>query len=184
MRIGIDIDDVLYPWYVTAHGICERAGITNGVTPSSWRAYEDYGCTDEAWYAALAAATLTGELYEAAPLEDAAVQLQRLRDAGHTVHLVTARGFMQHGDLIKAWTIRWILDHEVPHDSLTFSRDKTLVRTDAFLDDAPHNYDELLAAGVAVWLLHAPHNVGQRRDRLCVASLREFVDIQLEEENR
>ena len=179
MRIGIDIDDVLYPWYLTAHMLSEAAGITNGVTPTTWRCYEDYGCTDQEWFDVLADATLSGDLYTAPPIGDTVEQLQRLRDAGHTIHLVTARGFMQHGEAIRLLTVEWLAAWDIPHDSLTFTRDKRVVVTDVFLDDASHNYDELTAAGRKAWLLHAPHNAEHRDGRLCVETLGEFVDAVL-----
>lgn len=177
MRVGIDIDDVLYPWYDVAHRVCDTAGITNGATPTSWAPYEQYGCTDQAWFDALAIATLTGELYGAPPIAGVREQLERLHDAGHTIHLVTARGFLQHGKIIRLDTIEWINEYGIPHDSLTFIKDKRLVDVDAFIDDAPHNYDQLAEHGFHVWLLHAPHNVHARTGRDCVATLEEFVDL-------
>jgi 5'(3')-deoxyribonucleotidase len=179
MRIGIDIDDVLYPWYATAHAICERAGITNGVTPTSWRAYEEYGCTDQVWFDVLAEATVSGELYGAAPFDGVVEHLERLRAAGHTIHLVTARGFMQHGSLIRMLTVDWTEEHGIPHDSLTFVKDKRLVDVDLFLDDGPHNYDQLDAADVAVYLFVAPHNVADRETRRTIGDLASFVAFAL-----
>ena len=84
--------------------------------------------------------------------------LLRLQGNGHTVHLVTARGFLAHGDLIKMQTLQWISDYAIPHDTLTFAKDKTLVRTDVFADDAEHNLSTLTAAGVRTCLIDAPHN--------------------------
>jgi 5'(3')-deoxyribonucleotidase len=178
LRVGIDIDDVLYPWFDVAHRLSERAGITNGVTPTSWKASEDYGCDDDTWYAVLAEATVSGELYDAPPFDDACHQLDRLHAGGHRIHLVTARGFMQHGDLIREHTIRWLRRWSIPHDSLTFTKDKRTVATDVFLDDAPHNYDQLLGH-TEVWLLHARHNAAACEDRKTAASLKEFIDAVL-----
>lgn len=158
MRVGIDIDDVLFDWYGRAHAACERAGITNGITPRTWAPGDEYGCGLDPWLEALAAATLDGSLYSGDPIPGATDALARLRDAGHTVHLVTARGFLQWGDLIRQQTVQWISDHEIPHDTLTFAKDKTLIRTDVFADDAEHNVAMLAAAGVRVCLIDAPHN--------------------------
>jgi hypothetical protein len=183
VRVGIDIDDVLYPWYDVAHQICTRAGITNGATPTSWQPFHEYGCTDQQWFDALAAATLTGELYSAAPFPGTPEQLSRLIDAGHTVHLVTARGFMQNGTEIRQSTIEWLDDWSIPHHSLTFAKDKRAVLTDVFLDDAAHNYDQI-DDHTEVWLLHAPHNVSARAGRRSVPSVAAFVDLILERTTR
>lgn len=181
MRVGIDIDDVLYPWYDVAHRVCEAAGITGGVTPTSWNPYLEYGCTDQDWFDSLAAATLSGELYGADPFPDVIDQLERLVDAGHTVHLVTARGNLAHSVVIREATVLWVARHQVPHHSLTFADDKRAVLTDVFLDDAPHNYDQL-DGHTEVWLLDARHNHDHRAGRRRVASVAEFVDQVLQRE--
>lgn len=178
MRIGFDIDDVLYPWYVTAHGLCEAAGITNGNEPTSWAPYEQYGCTDQQWFDALAVGTLDGSLYSVPPIEGVVDDLFRLREAGHSIHLVTARGFLRHGELIRQQTVTWLRQWDIPHDSLTFSKDKRVANVDVFIDDAAHNYDQLIGT-TAVWLLHAPHNGPERDGRFTMATVGEFVDMVL-----
>lgn len=160
MRVGVDIDDVLYPWFGLAHEACIRMGLAaiSSPLPSTWSPFDEYGCTADEWYFALAEATVSGRLYGGSPIPGAVLGLQRLRDAGHSVHLVTARGFLAHGELIKAQTVQWISDYAVPHDTLTFAKDKTLVRTDVFADDAEHNLAALARAGVRTCLIDAPHN--------------------------
>lgn len=158
MRIGVDVDDVLFPWFDKAHAACERAGITNGVTPSQWSCYLDYGVSLEDWLAVMETATLDGSLYTGEPYPGAVEAMKSLRDAGHTLHIVTARGFFAHGDLIRTATVEWLRDNDVPHDSLTFSKDKTLVHVDAFVDDSWKNVSDLVAAGIPTWMVDAPHN--------------------------
>lgn len=160
MRIGIDLDDVCFPWFDKAHAACEQAGITNGVTPTQWAMYDDYGVTLEEWLRVMEAATLDGSLYTGDPYPGTYEALGALQDAGHTLHVVTARGFFAHGDLIRRHTIEWLAEWEIPHDTLTFAKDKTLVRTDVFVDDSWKNVQELTAAGVATWMVDAPHNQG------------------------
>lgn len=157
-RIGVDIDDVLYPWYERAHEVSVAAGIANGATPTSWSPFDQYGCTAEEWYAALAEATRDGRLYGADPYPGVVEALARIQDAGHVVHLITARGFLQHGELIRKLTCDWLYDHHIPHDTLTFSKRKAVVTTDHFIDDSEKNVRELAAAGVDVSLMNQPHN--------------------------
>lgn len=178
LRIGVDIDDVLFPWFDKAHALCEEAGITNGVTPTQWSCYLDYGVTLEDWLAVMEAGTLDGRLYSGEPYPGAVEALSRLREAGHTIHLVTARGFFAHGDLIRRHTIEWLADNEIPHDSLTFSKDKTFVRTDVFVDDSWRNVSDLVAAGVRTWMVDAPHNRSNEY-HMRVPSVVEFVDAVL-----
>lgn len=175
MRIGVDIDDVLFPWYDKAHAACLAAGITNGVEPSTWTPSDEYGCTLQDWLDALEVATLDGSLYRGAPYPGAVDALDRLRAAGHSIHLVTARGFLVHGDLIRRHTVEWVAEYRVPHDTLTFSKDKTIVRADVFVDDSEKNIRELNAAGIPCCMVDAAHNRHVEHDWR-VASIAEFVD--------
>jgi hypothetical protein len=164
LRVGVDIDDVLYPWYDRAHAACVAAGITNNVTPSSWSPYTDYGCTDQEWFDVLGAGAIDGTLYNADPIPGALHALDRLRDAGHTIHLVTARGALVRGRLIRAATIAWLDDHQVPHDSLTFSTDKRIVPVDAFIEDSARNVEQLEAAGITTYMVNRPYNQHLQHD--------------------
>lgn len=175
MRIGVDVDDVLYPWFERAHAACERAGITRGRRPAQWQCWLDYGCTEQEWLYVMERATLDGSLYNGEPYPGAIVALRELEAAGHELHIVTARGFFNHGALIRAHTVDWLREHDVPHHSLTFSKNKTLVRTDVFVDDSCKNVCELEAAGVPTWMVDAPHNQ-HVTDHRRVSGIREFAD--------
>lgn len=175
MRLGIDVDDVLFPWFDKAHAACERAGITNGVTPTRWACYEDYGVTLDDWLVVMESATLDGSLYSGEPYPGAIDALHALHEAGHTLHIVTARGFFQHGDLIRRHTVEWLADNNVPHNSLTFTKDKTFVRVDAFVDDSWKNVSELVAAGILTWMVDAPHNQADEYEHR-VPSVVEFAE--------
>lgn len=148
LRIGVDIDDVLYPW----HERRPPAGAT-------WQQI---------------AAALDGT-----PYPGVRKALRRIQEAGHTVHLVTARGEgSEHSAQVREVTQRWLERHKIPHDSLHFTRDKASVPTDAFLDDDPGNCRRLVAAGVEAYLLDRPWNVGEP-DAQRVASVDAFADIAL-----
>jgi len=176
MRIGVDVDDVLFPWFDLAHAACERAGITNGRRPAQWQCWLDYGCTEAEWLTVMETATLDATLYTGDPYPGAIEALHDLATAGHELHIVTARGFFVHGDLIRRHTVEWLRDHDVPHHSLTFSKRKTLVQVDVFVDDSCKNVCELEAAGIPAWMDDAPHNQ-HVTDHRRVANVREFADI-------
>ena len=165
LDVGVDIDDVLHPWGMTAHGLCEAAGLTGGNMYTGWKMWEDYGCTEEQWAEVIARAVHEGGLYDVPPIPGSVEVLRRLTFLGHRVHLVTARGFMTNGDKIKQHTLDWISEFAVPHASLTFSKDKPEVarrlELDFFIDDAVHNFQalELEAPQTTTYLLSAPHNL-------------------------
>jgi hypothetical protein len=180
----VDYDDVLYPWSTRAHELCVAAGITNGKTVTQWHMWEDYGCESEVLWEVLRAGTLDGTLYDAPMIPGAIIQLHRLRNLGHRVHIVTARGFGEHGELIQAITRDQIRSENVPLDSLTFAKDKAAVAAElgervAAVDDGFHNYDALDAAGAHVSLMDACHNQS-RQDVRRVMSMKQWADHTIE----
>jgi len=160
MRVGVDIDGCIYDWAARAHEASAAAGITNGVTWSSWLMHEDYGVDLQTWLDVLEPVTLDGSLYLGEPMPGAVEALQRLQDEGHSVHLITARGLQSWSSLIRGWTVQWLEKCAVPHDSLSFTKDKSLLRLDALADDAEHNIREATAAGTPSCLIDAQHNSG------------------------
>lgn len=173
--IGVDIDDVLFDWLGKAHAGCEAAGITNGATVTQWECWVDYGCTQDEWLAVMDAMTLDGSLYRGLPFEGAREALQRLIDAGHTIHLVTNRGYFNRGDLIKKHTIDWLYAEDIPHHALTFTKDKTAIRFDVAVDDSERNVRAYRDAGIPCALVDARHNQGFSHPWR-VSSLEEFAD--------
>jgi hypothetical protein len=187
--IGVDIDDVLHPWYEGSHRLCEAAGITNGVTPSSWKPYVEYGVEDHVWYDVLTRATLEGGLYDLPPIPGSVEALRRLMFLGHRIHLITARGFLNNGDLIRQHTHDWVAEFAVPHHSLVFAKDKPAealrLELDFFADDGVHNFEALCheAPKVRTYLIDAPHNQDFSTP-FRLASLAEFAELIIEEGNK
>jgi hypothetical protein len=185
--VGVDIDDVLHPWFNTAHELSVAAGITNGVTPKTWRMATEYGCDLDVWVKVLERATKEGTLYGVPPIPGSIEALRRLLFAGHRIHLVSARGTavwqsQSERDEIHQQTEAWIVEYAIPHDTLTFARDKAIVARDSeldyFIDDGVHNFQELEqgAPGTTVYLLTAPHN-GDFYTPFRLETMDEFVDL-------
>ena len=186
-NIGVDIDDVLHPWFSTAHALCELAGITNGVVPKTWRMADEYGCDKDVWVKVLEQATKDGTLYGVPPIPGAVEGLRRLMFAGHRIHLVSARGtavWQSSAERaeIHRQSYEWIEEYAVPRESVTFDSDKPRVAAeldlDFFIDDGVHNFQDLeqAAPNTQTYLMTAPHN----RDFYTpfrVDSMDEFVDL-------
>lgn len=183
LSIGIDIDDVLHPWYDIAHRVCLEAGLAGDVIPVTWRPYEEYGITTEAWWEALRVATHDGRLYHSEVDPNALEALWRLEHDGHKIHLVTARAThplidQETRDLIVQLTRDWADDNHVPYDTLTFTNDKAIVPTDVAIDDHIRHYDDQEAAGSRPYLVNRPWNAvpgGDHRRR--VDSIVDFADL-------
>jgi hypothetical protein len=174
LTVGIDIDDVLFPWYDLAHKFSVEARITNGMTPTSWAPYSDYGCTDQAWFNVLANALHNG-MYEAPPIPGSVEAVHRIAEAGHSIHIVTARGLLAHGLTIKAATVAWIEAYDVPYDALHFTGDKTRVRTDVFVDDHLKHTAALEAVGTRTFLVDRVYNRSTAHPRR-ISHISEFAD--------
>lgn len=148
--VGADFDDVIFPWYHNAHEICVRAGLgmSSEVIPETWSPHEEYLVTLDQWMDALGAATLTGELHSGDPSPGAIEALIELRDRKVEIHIITARGFMQHGDKVREQTEEWLLDWNVPHDGLHFTKNKPGVAGSLgvthFIDDNVGNVRAML----------------------------------------
>lgn len=185
--IGVDIDDVLHPWFLTAHGLCEAAGITNGVTPKTWKMATEYGVDVEVWAKVLEQATQAGTLYGVPPIAGAVEALRRLLFDGHRIHLITARGtaiWQSRAEQaeIHRQTWSWIHEYAVPHDTVTFASDKPAeavkLGLDYFIDDGVHNFEDLeqRAPGTQTYLMTAPHN-GDFWTPFRVETMDEFADL-------
>lgn len=184
-KIGFDIDDVLLHTYPALHAVAEHEGLTNGVTPSTWYPYEEYGCTREEWLAALDKAAREGYLYrDIPPDEDALRAIRELYFDGHEIHLITARGFLGEAEIIAEHTEGWLLEYGVPHKSLSYSQtkgaDANRLGLDYFLDDNVKNFWDVAASSATSYLLTRPWNQDENVWHR-VQSVREYADIIKEE---
>jgi len=155
LRIGVDLDDVLYPFVRgLALFIHESTGrpLEELGPATCWEFYErNWGYTENEFLELFEAGVDAGVVFsEGDPLPGSVEAVRALKEAGHSVHIVTDRfvGRRSHAN-----TEEWLAKHEIPYDSLTYSRDKTVVRTDAFIDDNSKNVLALREAGCAAFLL-------------------------------
>lgn len=176
LDIGFDIDDVLFPWSRYAHEACRAAGITNGRSITQWEFEKDYGCTREELWAVLNDAYWAGMLLRH-PIDGVLAVLDEIAFDGHRIHLVTARGHEgELSALVRNDTREWLRRWRVPHSSLTFSKDKTVVPVDFFIDDNLEHYDALDVLGTKVYLQGTTHNRVKGCTRRRVNTLVEFRD--------
>jgi 5'(3')-deoxyribonucleotidase len=183
--IGVDLDGVLYDF----HAACQRWLVHLGYHPhevvlnpdAGWHFYEEWDIEPDDWKNIVDAGVDAGVIF-GGPIFDGVVEpLRRLSSAGHTLHVVTARDYGTNLSSHEV-TRTWLAAHEVPHDHLTFSADKTAVPTDFFIDDHLGNYDSLVSAGTQAFLHNRPWNrVEGRCDRRRVNSVAEFAEQVLAE---
>lgn len=178
-RVGVDLDGVCYDFAASLrYFLCATAARTPEECPEAtrWEFYEDWGYSLSEFLEWCRLGTEAGVIFtHGEPYPGTVAALETLAHRGHTLHVITDRSFGSNGASERA-TRAWLDRHELPFHSLTFSPDKTIVRTDYMIDDKLANYDALDAAGTKVFLLDRPWNQddGTRRR---VASLAEFVEV-------
>lgn len=178
LDLGIDLDEVCYPFVTAVRDWLLRAGHDPGAlsaAPETWGVpVSAWGLTEEAFIEHFCTAVRAGYLFrDGDPYPGAVAGVRELREDGHRIHLVTARRWAAVDAEIVAATEAWLADHDLPYDTLTFSEDKASVPTDVFLDDAVHNYDALERAGRHPVLYDQPYNRDHPGRR--VRSWEEFV---------
>lgn len=181
--VGIDVDGVLHAFhqsfrhYVVINKIRTEEQCSHPVDRFNF--YREWGISDDEFPEICNAGVDAGVIFDYGdPMEaDASASLYRLRELGHRIHIITYRLFGTNG-ASKATTLRYLQRHDLIYDSIAFSKDKTVVPTDFFLEDQVANYDQLELAGCESYLINRPWNeMVDGDDRRRVSSISEFVDI-------
>lgn len=180
LSVGVDLDEVCYPFVETVrqHLIDQRGLDPDDLEqPTGWGLpLRQWGFTEATFEAFFVDSIRSGHLFRVGdPIEGAVEGLAALMDAGHEVHLVTARRWEVVQAEIEAATTEWLDEHGLVHSSLVFDEDKTVIPTDVFLDDAVHNYTAIERAGGNPVLFHQPYNADFDGRR--VRSWPEFTDL-------
>lgn len=191
LDIMIDHDDVVQPWFEPVDQKCAEIWEYDGSRGpcNTWAMHEFYGRTRAEWGDVVMSATQDGLYTTIDPFPYAQEAINRLRWEGHRVHIVTARGFMANKVNIRRWTRDYYTNFGIGYDTLTFAQDKAVAMKellephdktvfDFAIDDGPHNYSALHAAGAHTYLMDAPHNRAYDA-QYRVSSLWEFVNIVL-----
>lgn len=156
MRIGIDLDGVCYDFAASFRRyLHEHQSFPSWWTPQAtrWEFYEDWGFSLDEFLDFFHRGVDAGVIFtHGMPYANTREGFQRIKAAGHSIHIVTDRSMGKAGASERA-TSAWLKAHDLPFDSLTFSADKTVVRLDAMVDDKPENYAALEAAGVNAYML-------------------------------
>lgn len=177
MRVGFDMDGVIYDFRQAhsdfevgrgnAHCSIERAF-------DCWDYFEGWGFTLDDWLKSYAEGVDAGQiLRHGEPLPGAVMAFRELRAQGHSIHIITDRSI---GSDPQGATRAWLEDHGFVYDTLTFSRDKSAVPTDIYIDDRLENADALNhQTSTLCYLINRPWNQQPNDHRPRVDTLDEFV---------
>lgn len=100
---------------------------------------------------------------DAKPFPNVAEDIKRLRQYGSVV-IVTYQKTIKN----KAQTLEWLEKNGIEYDSIIFTKDKSIVRCDFFIDDNDWNF---IGNNARVgFLVDAPYNMDVQIDELCEKS--------------
>lgn len=157
---GVDCDGPLYNFGESMKVYLRTLGWEEGrlTDPEHWDFHEAWGMTKAEFYRHFADGVNAGIVFLDGGVDpDAFRILKRLhRRKNDKVNIVTHRAKI--GDLSEYNTVRWFKREGIPYDSITFSKDKTIVKNDVFIEDNAENHDALRAAGVGSYLIDKPWN--------------------------
>lgn len=161
--IGIDLDGCCYDF---VNALRMFIHVTTGrplhtmPEPTTWNFFEtDWGITLQEFLDFHHAGVNAGYIFRfGKPLPGVVSGMRALLDAGHRLHIITARDGMGLPGAAEALTRNYLAEHGIAHTSLTLSHDKNVRNTDVFLDDSPANYVALHAAGRDVFLRDHAYN--------------------------
>lgn len=92
-------------------------------------------------------------------IEGACETMNELVETGYRINIVTSRFVNpgQHQTVVRDTSIA--LDkHNIPYSNISFLKDKTIQRADLWVDDAPHNINNLRGVGQEVIAFDLPYN--------------------------
>lgn len=182
--IGLDLDGVVYHFTRTfqRYALARYPELAEFVTDveaeaTRWDWFEDWGWCRDRFIIEMEIACASKELFWNAELYESDIpqQIQRLRKAGHKIEIITHRFTPMSHDA----TWNCLMRDRIYPCGITFSKDKTAVKTDYFLEDNIDNYEALRDEGVAAFLIDRPYNQGHWASR--VATVEDFVNIVLEQ---
>jgi len=157
-----------YPW------LCAREGWVE-TEWEIWHHYRNHEMHDVEFVEALKEYASLGGFAEQQMFPGVREAIQRIKDAGHTQHVVTDRPDAAHADT--AW---WVDTFAPEIDTLSFGRDKTVFKA---YDDGPYyaiddrieNVQSMIDAGINAVLLDQPWN--READLPRVYTAEEFAEL-------
>jgi 5'(3')-deoxyribonucleotidase len=160
--LGVDLDGVVADHTGRFREIvCELRGIEVDSLPlqRSWD-FHEWGFAPDDYEGYHRTAVMEHRMFATmAPIDGAADALWRLSDAGVWIRIITHRLYVNWGHQIAVTdTVAWLDEHRVPYRDLCFLGAKPEVEADAYIDDAPHNIEQLRAAGNEVIVFDQPYN--------------------------
>lgn len=182
MIIGIDSDGCIDTFGDGVYDTLKAWGLghlwKSGPTKKSiWNFYEEWEWTFAQFKTLVDWGVDHGYIFSGHWREGAIEAIARINALGHKVVIITDRSWGTDPLNSQRNTVEAFERAGIEYDELIFSADKTIVPTDMFVEDRIENYDALVEAGVATYLINRPWNEvpgGDARNR--IDSITDFAD--------
>lgn len=181
MKVGMDLDGCPYDFRVSMGlYLLDLGRITQEqfelAGQKEWSLSKAWGIADDEFEELFINGVNAGQVFRYGIPEPGSIEaLHRLREKGHTIHVITARVV---GEKFAHNTLDWFHEVGLPYDSVHFTGDKTVVSgVDVLFDDHENNYRACTAAGMRVVLIDRPwnrHVAGA--PRVTFATIESYVD--------
>lgn len=164
MRVGFDVDGVLFNFGQSVKDYLEATGQDHlwksGPNPKPyWDWYKDWKWTTPQFLQFCHDGADAGYIFRGNVRDNAVAAVQAVKDAGHEIIVITDRNFGTTPDVSHKATLEWWEEYGFPEfDEIHFSADKTIVKTDVFIEDKITNYQAVWKAGTPCFLVTRPWN--------------------------
>jgi 5'(3')-deoxyribonucleotidase len=160
--LGVDLDGVCGDHTAAFRAVvaAERGAPESSLGPQHRWDFADWGVTADEFYDLHRRGVLEHRMFRTMPVVPGCAEaLWRLSDAGAWIRLITHRLYANWGHAVAvADTVTWLDEAGVPYRDLCFLGNKPQVEADLYVDDAPHNVEELRRAGNRVIVFDQPYN--------------------------
>lgn len=180
LRVGFDLDGVGYNFGDSVQRYLEMTGQghlwKSGPNPQPyWDFYKDWGWNGKQFVDFCNAGADAGVIFCGPVRPNFVETVKAVKALGHTVVIITDRGFGTTPEVSQNHTRNWLAQHEIPYDELYFSPDKTISPTDIFVEDKWENYENLMAVGTPTYLINRAWNVDKGESPNRINDISEYL---------
>lgn len=143
--IGIDLDDVIYPFIEQFKPFCEDILGRELKQPEQYSLTQEWGISEEK-FLELHDYYTSCLRFEIGTFRDKEAMIKIAEK--YDIHLITARCVSKDYLTMRRCyesTVSWIYKNRVPHKALHFVQDKSIVNVDILVDDCAYNLEKTKA---------------------------------------
>jgi 5'-nucleotidase len=160
--LGVDLDGVVADHTRRFRDIMAEIRAVDPETMPLERSWDfaEWGFAPDEYATYHRVAVMEHDMFRTMELVDGAADaLWRLSDAGIWIRIVTHRLYVNWGhEKAVGDTAAWLDAQRIPYRDLCFLGAKPEVEADCYIDDAPHNIEQLRAKGKTVIAFAQPYN--------------------------